>query len=79
MQVSLLFDMVLGFGISFFTSQNDTRTVATLRKLQAAKVAGANIDDHMQRVADSLLAGEPLDWDSLDAAIDAETKEFLDR
>ena len=79
MKLSLLFDMVLGFGISFFTAQNDAKTVSTLRKLQAAKAAGANIDDHMQRVADSLLAGKPLDWDSLDAAIDKEVNEFLAR
>ena len=79
MNLALLFDLVLGFGVSFFTSQNDTRTVATLRKLQSAKASGANIDAHMQSVADNLIAGVPLDWDALDDAIDAEAEEFLSR
>lgn len=79
MNLALLFDLVLGFGVSFFTAQGDTRTTATLRKLQQAKASGANVEAHMQQVADNLIAGIPLDWDALDAAIDSEVDEFLSR
>lgn len=79
MNLATLFDLVLGFGISFYTSQNDTRAVSSLRKLQAAKASGANVNAHMQRVADNMIAGLPMDWDALDTDIDAEVNEFLSR
>ena len=72
-------DVILAFGISLFTAQNDQRTAATLRKLQATKDSNTRFEEHMQRVADGLIAGEPLDWDELDAEIDAEVDEFLSR
>ena len=79
MNVSLLTDLVLAFGTSFFTAQGDTQTAATLRKLQAAKAAGANVEWHMQQVADALLNDQPLDWEELDKEITAEVDEFLAR
>lgn len=79
MNLALLFDLVLGFGISFYTSQNDTRAASHLRKLQAAKASNQNIDAAMQRLADDLNAGIAPDWDAHDAALDAEVDEFLSR
>lgn len=79
MNVSLLADLVLAFGTTFFTAQGDTKTAAVLRKLQAAKAAGANVEAHMQQVADALLNDQPLDWEDLDRAIDEEVNEFLAR
>lgn len=77
LSLSLLFDLVLGFGMSFYDAQGDTKKSATLRKLQKAKASGANVDAHMQKVADDLLGNVPLDWDQLDADIDAAVDEFL--
>lgn len=73
----MLFDLILGFGVSFFTAQGDAKTVTTLRKLKSAKDSGADIDAHMQEVADRLVAGDPLDWDRLDADIDRAVDQFL--
>lgn len=79
MNVSLLTDLVLAFGTSFFTAQGDTMKAAMMRKLQSAKAAGANVEWHMQQVADALLNDQPLDWEELDKAITAEVDEFLAR
>lgn len=76
MNLSLIFDLVMGFGQSFLTSQGRTRESAILRKLQESKQSGANVDAALQRVADSLNADEELDWDSLEADIDAAVAEF---
>ena len=75
--MDLAISLALAFGRAFFVAQNDTRAVASIDKLVEAKRSGANVDAHMQRVADSLLAGEPMDWDALDAEIDAEVAAFL--
>lgn len=77
LSLSLLFDLVLGFGMSFYDAQGDAAKSATLRKLQKAKAAGANVDAHMQKVADDLLGNVPLDWTQLDADIDAAAADFL--
>lgn len=79
MNVSLLFDLIIGFGISFFDAQGRNEVSSTLRKLQQAKTSGANVEAHMQTVAEALAANEPLDWDTLTAEIDAEVDEFLNR
>ena len=79
MNPAILFDLVIGFGVSFFTAQGNERTAGILRKLQAARVSGANIDAHMARVAESLIQGTPLDWEALEAEIDSEVEAFLAR
>lgn len=79
MNLSLLFDLILGFGMSFFTAQGETYKVGVLRKLQKAKASGANVDAFMQQVAQDLLGDVPLAWEELDANIDAAADEFLSR
>lgn len=77
MNPALLIDLILAFGLSFFTAQGDDSMAAAIRKIKAAKDSGLNVDRHMQAVADALLNDEPLDWDVLNAQIDAEVDEFL--
>lgn len=77
LSLSLLFDLMLGFGMSFYDAQGDAAKSATLRKLQKAKASGVNVDAHMQQVADDLLGNVPLDWAQMDAEIDDEVADFL--
>lgn len=79
MNISLLLDLILGFGVSFFDAQGRSEVSDTLKKLQMAKDAGANVEAHMQRIADALLTDVPLDWESLAAEINSEVDEFLAR
>ena len=77
MNPALLLDLILAFGLSFFTAQNDDAMAGVIRKIKAAKDSGLNVDRHMAAVAAALLNDEPMDWDSLNAEIDAEVDEFL--
>jgi len=79
MNIGLILDLVLGFGMSFFTAQGETQKADILRKLASMKAAGQDIDAHMERVAAALTAGTPLDWDQLQRDIDVEVDEFLSR
>lgn len=79
MNISLIFDLVIAFGVQLFTSQGQDDVVDVLKKLKGAKDAGANVDAHLAAVAHALETGEPLDWEALDALIDAEVAEFLER
>lgn len=79
MNPSLLFDLVIAFGVSFFTAQGRPEAVEVLRKLREAKQSGANVDDYMAEVARTLTASEVLDWTALNARIDATVADFLTR
>ncbi len=79
MPKSLLFELILVFSQTFLRAQGNDETAAYLQKVLALKAAGGNIDAHMQKVADILLADDPVDLEGLIDRINSEVDELLGR
>jgi hypothetical protein len=73
------FELLAAFVGQLLGLQGKTREQGILNKIMAGYRAGRNVDAHMREVADTLEAGGKIDWDALEAKLDAETAEFLAR
>lgn len=62
-----------------FRSQGAPKRAESLDLLADGIKSGADIDDHMQSVADALEAGASADWDDIHARITAESDRLRDR
>ena len=66
---------------TLFTLQGRPEISSTINKALDGIQAGKNVDAYMAEIAEKLEAdqnGEAVDWDDLNARIDAEVSEFLD-
>ena len=79
MNVAIGLELAMSFVGQLLGLQGMTREQGILDKIMAGYRAGRNVDAHMQEIADALAVGDAIDWDDLEARIDAETDEFLSR
>lgn len=63
--------VTLRFLAQFATQLGRPKDATGLNALASAAKAGVNVDDHMKHVASQLEAGNPIDWDDVDARIRA--------
>jgi len=56
--------------------QGQTGASRTLNLLADSAAAGLNVDAHMAEVAAKLKAGEPIDWDDVEARIRADSTDL---
>lgn len=64
---------------TLFSLQGRTRDSDGLNSLANAAEAGMNVDAHMQKVADQLKAGTPIDWDDITSRIEAASDRLQDK
>ena len=79
MRAGLLFELILAFSETYFRAQGNIESADYLRKVLAVKTAGGNIDAHLQKVSELLLADAPIDLEGLIDRINSEADELLGR
>jgi len=79
MRAALLTDFLLGIALQVFTANKNLKAVNYIKKVMALKKAGADVNDHMQQVANYLQGGKAPDYADLNRRIKAETDELLAR
>lgn len=62
-----------------FTLQGEPRAAQTFTKTADLIDAGADVDEHMARVAEVLNSDGPIDWDDVEARIRTSHEELMAR
>ena len=71
--------LTLAFGRAFLATQGETEAVEYIDQVRDAYNAGANVDRHLQAIAEFLDGGGVPDFPTLRSELQAEVDEFLAR
>lgn len=79
MNLSLIADLILGVAWNVFDVRGDVRAKQYIDKILAAKAQGADVEAHMEQVAEMLRGNGDLDYDAQLIRLDATVSKFLNR